>query len=97
VSKTGDGLGNLRGQIQPREVEEALFKLREGEIGPVIPIGTGVHLIRCVKREYAGQKPLDVEVQKAIRKKLEMERWDRERRRIVRELRARAIIRLEQE
>jgi parvulin-like peptidyl-prolyl isomerase len=97
VSKTGEGLGNLRGQIQPRELEDTLFKLREGEIGPVIPIGTGVHLIRCTKREYAGQKPLDVEVQKTIRKKLENERAEREYRRLVRELRARATIRMEKE
>jgi parvulin-like peptidyl-prolyl isomerase len=93
----GEGLGNLRGQIQPRELEEALFKLRTGEIGPVIPLATGVHLIRVTKREYAGQKPLDYNVQKAIRKKLENDMADREYRCMVRELRARAIIRMERE
>jgi hypothetical protein len=91
----GEGLGNLRGQIQPRELEEALFKLRPGEIGPVIAVGTGIHLIRVSKREYAGQKPLDYAVQKTIRKKLESDIADREYRCLVRELRARAIIRIE--
>jgi parvulin-like peptidyl-prolyl isomerase len=93
----GEGLGNLRGQIQPRELEETLFKLRPGEIGPVVPVGTGVHLIRVTKRDYAGQKPLDYVVQKAIRRKLESEIADHEYRCLVRELRARAIIRLERE
>ncbi len=93
----GEGLGNLRGQIHPRELEEALFKLHQGEIGPVMPLTTGVHLIRVTKREYAGQKPLDYHVQKAIRKKLESDMADREYRCMVRELRARAIIRMEKE
>jgi parvulin-like peptidyl-prolyl isomerase len=93
----GEGVGNLRGQIQPPELEAALFKLRQGEIGPVIPLATGVHLIRVTKREYAGQKPLDYGVQKAVRKKLENERADREYTRMVRELRARATIRLERD
>jgi parvulin-like peptidyl-prolyl isomerase len=93
----GEGLGNLRGQIQPRELEEALFKLRQGEIGPVIPLQTGVHLIRVTKREYAGQKPLDYNVQKAIRKKLENDMADHEYRSMVRELRARATIRMERD
>lgn len=89
------GLGNLRGQIQPPELEEALFKLRAGEIGPVIPLSTGVHLIRVTKREYAGQKPLDYPVQKTIRKKLQDERAERVYKRLVRELRDRATIRYE--
>jgi PPIC-type PPIASE domain len=97
VNTGSEGLGNLRGQIQPRELEEALFKLREGEIGPVIPLTTGVHLIRVTKREYAGQKPLDYAVQKTIRKKLEGERFEREIQRLVRELRDRATVRREAE
>ena len=62
------------------------------QIGPVIPFSTGVHLIRVTKREYAGQMPLDHKVQTTIRKKLEGELAEREYKRIVRELRARAVI-----
>jgi hypothetical protein len=93
----GEGLGNLKGQIQPRELEEPLFKLREGEIGPVVALTTGIHLIRVTRREYAGQRPMDYEVQKQIRKKLENELADREYKRMVRELRARATIRVERD
>ena len=57
----------------------------------------GVHLIRVTKREYDAQMPLDDKVQKLIRKKLEGELADREYRRIVRELRLRAVVRLERE
>jgi parvulin-like peptidyl-prolyl isomerase len=93
----GMGLGQKRGEIRPIELEEALFKLKEGEIGPVIPFTTGVHLIRATKREYDGQLPLNDEVQKIIRKKLEGQLMEREYRRIVRELRQRAIVHVERE
>jgi parvulin-like peptidyl-prolyl isomerase len=93
----GTGLGQRRGEIRPPELEDALFKLREGEIGPVVPFSTGVHLIRVTKREYAGQMPLDDHVQKSVRKILEGQLADREYRRIVRELRTRAVVRMERE
>jgi parvulin-like peptidyl-prolyl isomerase len=91
----GEGLGQRRGEIRPAELEETLFKLGEGQIGPVVAFSTGVHLVRVTKREYAGQMPLDDQVAKVIRKKLESQLADREYRRIVRELRTRAVVRLE--
>ncbi len=93
----GEGLGQRRGEIRPAELEEVLFKLPEGIPGPVIPFSTGVHLVRVTKRDYAGQLPLDDSVQKTIRKKLETQLADREYRRIVRELRTRAVVRIERE
>ncbi len=86
-----EGIGNRRGEIKPAEVEEALFKLREGEFGPVIAISTGVHLIRVTKREYEGQLPMNDAVQKDIRRKLESQLMEREYRRIARDLRQRAV------
>ena len=104
----GEGLGQrlsskdendkwVGGDIRPIELEPHLAKLREGEIGPVVPFPLGVHLIRVTKREYAGQMPLDDLVQKTITKKLEGQLADREYRRIVRELRLRAMIEVERE
>jgi hypothetical protein len=93
----GEGIGQRRGEIRPVELEEPLFKLAPGQIGPVIPFATGVHLIRVTQRDNAGQLPLDETVQKAIRKKLEGQLFEREYRRIVRELRSRAVVRLERE
>jgi peptidyl-prolyl cis-trans isomerase SurA len=95
VKRGGDGLGQRRGEIQPAILEEALFRLREGQIAGPIDMPSGVHLIRVVKRDYAGQVPLNDETQKTIRKKLENQLADREYRSLVRELKARAVIRKE--
>jgi parvulin-like peptidyl-prolyl isomerase len=93
-----DAAGKLiEGDIRPAELDEPLSRLREGEIGPVIPFSTGVHLIRVTKREYAGQLPLNDETQKTIRKKMEGQLFEREYRRIVRELKTRAVIRMERD
>ena len=75
-----------------RELRVALAEMRravdnykdacdKGEIGPVIPFTTGVHLIRVTTRENAGQLPLNDETQKVIRKKLEAQLFEREYRR----------------
>jgi hypothetical protein len=104
----GEGLGQRlghrgasgeweHGDIRPLELDEPLAKLGEAQIGPVVPFSTGVHLIRVTKREYKGQLPLNDQVQKAIRKKLESQLADREYRRIVRELRSRAVWRIERD
>ncbi len=93
----GEGLGQRRGEIRPAACEEALFSLRDGQVGPLVEIDTGVHLLRLVKREHAGQMPLDEKTQQLIRKKLEGQMADREYRRIVRELRSRAVVRIERE
>ncbi|MCI0377359.1 MAG: peptidyl-prolyl cis-trans isomerase [Gemmataceae bacterium] len=93
----GEGLGSRRGEIRPPEVEDVLFRLREGEIGPVVEMSTGVHIVRVLKRERAGLVPLDDKTQNLIRAKLRNQLAEREYRRIVRELRARSVIEIEQE
>lgn len=93
----GEGLGRHKGEIKPPECEEVLFRLREGEIGPVIEISTGVHIVRVLKREYAGVMPLDEKTQLLIRSKLRNQLADREYKRIIRELKSRATIEIERE
>ena len=93
----GEGLGNRRGEIRPAELEEHLFDAKEWLPGPVVAFANGVHLFRVTKRDYAGQLPLDEATQKTIRKELEKHLADREYRRIVRELRARAVVRIDRE
>lgn len=95
--RNGDGLGNKRGEIRPPELEEHLFTLGEGIPGPVVAFSTGVHVFWVTKREVARQLPLTDDVQKVIRKKLENQLADREYRRLVRELRQRAVVRIEKE
>jgi peptidyl-prolyl cis-trans isomerase SurA len=92
LANAGEGVGQRRGEIRPAELEETLFRLSPGEVGPILEGPNGIHLVRVVKREYAGQIPLNEETQKAIRRKLQLQLSDREYKRVVREMRARAII-----
>lgn len=90
--RNGLGMGTRRGEIRPAEVEDALFRLKEGQIGPVVELSTGAHIIRVLKREYAGPIPLNEATQNQIRGKLRSLLADRMYRSIVRELMARAVI-----
>ena len=56
------------------------------------PIGNGFHVFKLVKREYAGVKPFDEEVQKDIRNKLRNEMANREMKKFVDNLRKHAVI-----
>lgn len=90
--RNGAGLGRLRGEIRPPEAEPLLFQMRDGQVAPVIEIPTGFHVVRLVKRQYAGVTPLDEKTQSDIRKRLQMEVFEREVKRLVAELRAEATI-----
>lgn len=88
----GEGTGTRRGEIQPAELEDHLFKLRNGEIGPIVELSTGVHLFRLVSRDPGGQIPLNEATQNQIRNKLRNQLADREYKRIARELRTRSVV-----
>lgn len=89
--RNGEGVGQRRGEIKPIEAEGLLFQMRDGEVG-VVEIGSGYHVIRLVKRQYAGRLPLDEKVQAAIRNKLTNQIWEREYKRILSELKRKAAI-----
>jgi parvulin-like peptidyl-prolyl isomerase len=88
----GEGNGQRQGEIQPREAEPLLFKMKDGEVGPVIELSTGFHVIRLIKRDYAGPMPFDDKVQALIRKKLSGEIFEREFKRLLGELRRKSTI-----
>jgi parvulin-like peptidyl-prolyl isomerase len=90
--RKGEGNGQLRGEIRPPELEAYLLKMRPGEVGPVVELSTGVHVFRVLKRDYAGQLPFNEEVQTRIGIKLKNTIADREYKRLVKELRERAVI-----
>jgi hypothetical protein len=92
ATNKGMGIGQTRGEIRPPEVEAYIWNMKDGEVGPPVILATGVHIFRLVKRQYAGQLPCDEKVQAQILKKLGDEVWQREQKRIVRELTARATI-----
>ncbi len=90
--RDGEGLGSRRGEIRPAELEEHLFKMRDGEIGPVVELTTGVHIFRLVARDPGGAIPLNESVQNQLRSKLRNQLADREYKRIIRELRSRSVV-----
>jgi parvulin-like peptidyl-prolyl isomerase len=92
VVRQGLGYGSLHGEIQPREAEPILFKMKDGEIGPLLEMPTGFHLIKLVKREYAGKMRFDEKAQTVIREKLRKEIANRESMRIINELKSKAQI-----
>jgi peptidyl-prolyl cis-trans isomerase SurA len=88
----GEGIGHRRGEIRPREVEPYLFQMRQGDVGELVELESGFHVIRVAKRDYAGQKPFNEETQEAIRDKLRNEVFNRESKSIVADLRRKATI-----
>jgi parvulin-like peptidyl-prolyl isomerase len=93
--RNGEGFGQRRGEIKPQEAEPILFRLKDGEVGPIVEMPTGFHVIRLVKRQYAGLIPLDQNTQEEIRKKLQNAVADRETKRLLAELRQNATIEVE--
>jgi parvulin-like peptidyl-prolyl isomerase len=87
----GEGYGHRRGEIKPPDAEPVLFNMQEGELG-LVELTNGFHVIRLVKRDHAGLKPLDDKTQTAIRNKLQAAVWQREYERILRELKRKAAI-----
>lgn len=90
--RNGEGFGHRRGEIKPTQAEPIVFQMKDGEIGPLITLNSGFHVIKLVKREYAGMKPFDEKTQATIRGKLQNETWERESKRVVAELKRRATI-----
>jgi hypothetical protein len=86
----GAGIGQIKGEIKPSELERWLFGMKDGEIGPLFELGTGVHVFRLVKREYAGVMEFDEKTQQMIGNKLKSEMYERERKCLIHDLREKA-------
>jgi hypothetical protein len=95
--RQGEGIGKRREEIRPPELAEELFKLGDNEVGPIVELPTGFHVFRVVKREHAGQIPFDVETQKTIGGTLKNEIAERETKRLVSDLRSRAVVEIEKD
>jgi hypothetical protein len=89
--RKGDGIGVKHGEIKPAEAENVLFQLKDGETA-VVELEKGFHVVRVVKRDYAGQTPFDEKTQKQIKEKLTNETTQVEMKRIVNKLKRDAVI-----
>ncbi|MHB1423262.1 MAG: peptidylprolyl isomerase [Gemmataceae bacterium] len=89
--RKGEGQGHKRGEIFPREAEPLLLQMHEGDLD-IVERPRGFHIIRLVKRQYAGPIPFDIAVQKEIRDKLRNIVFQREKESIVKELKRKSVI-----
>jgi peptidyl-prolyl cis-trans isomerase SurA len=87
----GEGYGKRRGEIKPAEAETHLFQMRDGDIR-MVELASGVHVIKLVKREYAGLMPFDEKTQKFILNKLKNEAAEREWKKILKDLKSKVVI-----
>ena len=76
-------------------MEAYLFRMKDGDVGPLVEMATGIHLFRLVRRDYAGLKPFDQKIQAEILNRLRGEVAGREYRRIIRELQDRSVVVIE--
>jgi parvulin-like peptidyl-prolyl isomerase len=90
--RNGEGVGAKRGEINPVEAETVLFKLDDGQVGDIIELPTGCHIVKMVHHQLAGQLPFDEKVQKQIRDKLRNQFYEREKKQIITELRRNAVV-----
>jgi peptidyl-prolyl cis-trans isomerase SurA len=89
--REGVGLGEKRGEIRPAAVEEALFKLKPGEMA-LVELDSGFHLVRVVGRTHAGRRPFDEKTQAEVRKRLQNLIAEREYRKLMDDLKRKAAI-----
>jgi peptidyl-prolyl cis-trans isomerase SurA len=89
--RRGEGIGHQRGEIRPIEAEPVLFSLRDTEAAAV-ETSSGFHVMKLVKREYAGRMPLDEKLQKEIKRKLQNDAFERETKRLLTDLKSRCAI-----
>jgi hypothetical protein len=89
-----EGLGQRKGEIRPVECESYLFQMRPGDIGPVIELPTGFHVFRLVKRDFAGQTPLTDKTQDEIRKKLQLQIFEREFKYLIADMKKKARVQI---
>jgi hypothetical protein len=91
LSPTAAGTGHKRGEISPPGCEAPLFQMKPGDVN-IFEINTGFHVYKLVKREFAGLKPFNLDVQKEITQKLKQAMYEREVKKKVEELKKKAVI-----
>lgn len=89
--RNSKGTGSHRGEVRPVAAEPLLFAMNDGDVG-VLETANGFHVIRLVHHEHAHRMPFDEKVQKEIKNKLREEVFTRESKRMVEDLRRKAVI-----
>ena len=93
TTNTGGDLGEIeRGKMVP-EFEKAAFRLKEGEVSGLVKTSFGLHIIK-VDKIIPGRTLSLAEVKKQIENKLRKEKFQREAKAYLQELRDKAFIQI---
>jgi peptidyl-prolyl cis-trans isomerase SurA len=95
--QNGFGAGELRGEIQPADLESTVWALKPGQLSTVIHTPTGFHLVKVVEREYAGVQPFDPKLQGKIRDKLNDQFYDADAKKMIEDLWRKGVVRILEE
>lgn len=90
----GEGIGNKRGEIFPKELESTVFALSDGQVSNLIPTPTGYHIVKVTKRQEAGVRPFDEQTQKEVRAKLSSKVSQKEYQRVIEDLWRKTTVRV---
>jgi hypothetical protein len=86
-----EGIGRKHGEIRPSQLETRLFRMSEGEVA-LIEMEHGFHIVKLVKRQETGTRPLDYQLQATIYQKLLAEEYRKGRDRLISQLREDAVV-----
>jgi parvulin-like peptidyl-prolyl isomerase len=92
--QNGFGTGELRGKIQPPDIEETVWSLKPGQMSGVVQTATGYHIVKVVERDVAGVQPFDIKVQGKIRDKLNDGYTEVEMKKLVEDLWRKGVVRV---
>jgi parvulin-like peptidyl-prolyl isomerase len=95
--QNGFGTGELRGKIQPPDLEPTVWSLKPGQMSGVLQTATGYHIVKVVERQVAGVEPFDIAVQGKIRDKLNKGLMEAEAKKIVDDLWRKGVVRVMEE
>jgi peptidyl-prolyl cis-trans isomerase SurA len=87
----GGDLGWIRRGTVQREIEQAAFALKPGQISGLVKAGPGLHILQVEDRRTSGARPFD-EVKDEIRDRLTNEQLESQRQAYVSELKREAVI-----
>jgi hypothetical protein len=90
----GEGIGEVRGEIQPPDVEPAVWALAAGQVSGLVETPAGYHVIKVVERQTAGVRPFDEKTQADVKRKLTRLLQEREYKRLVEDLWRRGVVRV---
>jgi parvulin-like peptidyl-prolyl isomerase len=89
--RNGEGEGNERGQIRPAELEDLVFQLKPGQVGPIVEASNGFHMVRVAEYTPGGKVSFENACGE-IKKKLQNQIGQTEYKRMIKELRDKAHI-----